>query len=89
MPHKIDFTAQSRALLSVVSIRPIMARKYKQRSAHQKHTRSFKKDIIPKIYFTKQDKPYEKIRQSKRSGRAKDQAAQKIGQSKRSGRAED
>lgn len=38
--------------------------------------------MLPKIYFTKQDKPYEKIGQSGRSGRAKDQAAQKIGQRK-------
>lgn len=33
--------------------------------------------MLPKIYFTKQDKPYEKIRQSKRLGSAKDLAAQK------------
>lgn len=33
--------------------------------------------MLPKIYFTKQDKPYEKIGQSGRSGSAKDQAAQK------------
>ena len=37
--------------------------------------------MLPKIYFTKQDKPYEKIRQSERSGRAKDQAERKIRQS--------
>lgn len=33
--------------------------------------------MLPKIYFTKQDKPYEKIRQSKKSGRAEDLTAQK------------
>lgn len=38
--------------------------------------------MLPKIYFTKQDKPYEKIRQNKRSGRTKDQAEQKIRQRK-------
>lgn len=38
--------------------------------------------MLPKIYFTKQDKPYEKIRQSKRSGRTENRAEQKIRQSK-------
>lgn len=33
--------------------------------------------MLPKIYFTKQDKPYEKIGQSRRSGRTKDRAKQK------------
>lgn len=48
-----------------------MVRKYKQRPAHQKHTRSFKK-----IYYRKYTSQ-NKINHTRRSGSAKDLAAQK------------
>lgn len=48
-----------------------MARKYKQRPAHQKHTRSFKKIRYRK--YTSQNK----INHTRRLGRAEDQAEQK------------
>lgn len=48
-----------------------MARKYKQRPAHQKRTLSFKK-----IYYRKYTSQ-NKINHTRRSGRAEDQAEQK------------
>ena len=39
---------------------------------HIKTHTIYKKDILPRIYFTKQDNPHEKIWQSRRSGRAED-----------------